>query len=297
MPNTVFHGSMTALVTPFQNTQLDLGAVADLTAWHREEGTNALVPVGTTGETPTLEEPERRQVVEAVITAAAGHIPVIAGVGGPNTAACIEKARHAKAEGADAALVVTPYYNRPDQEGLYAHFSAIADAVQLPLIAYDVPHRTAVTLSVETLVRLAEHPNIVGVKDATSDMARVPALRRRCGPDFALLSGEDGSALGFLAMGGDGVISVTANVAPRLFADMVSAARAGRFDEARAINDRLAPLHEALFAAPSPGPAKYALSLMKRCSPDVRLPILPPPPRAQAQIEAALELALETADA
>lgn len=291
-PPVLVQGALCALVTPFRDGAVDVEALRHLATWHLESGTHGLAPVGTTGEAATLSEAERRRVLETVIDTVAGRVPVIAGAGGPDTAACVEKLRHAKEVGADAALVVTPYYNTPNQDGLYAHYTALADAVALPIVAYTVPKRTGVNLSVETLARLSAHPNIVGVKDATADVARVARLRRQCAPGFLLFSGDDASALGFVALGGDGTISVTANVAPALMARMHDAALAGRIAEARAVNDQLAPLHDALFASPSPGPSKYALSLLDRCRPDVRAPITPPDAEAAVRVEAALELAL-----
>ncbi len=287
----IVQGSLCALATPFRDGAVDVAALRHLATWHIEEGTHGLAPVGTTGEAATLSEAERRQVLETVIETVGGRIPVIAGAGGPDTAGCVGKLQHAKAVGADAALVVTPYYNTPNQDGLYRHYAALADAVALPIIAYTVPKRTGVDLSVETLARLSRHPNIVGVKDATADVARVARLRRECASGFVLLSGDDATALGFVALGGHGTISVTANVAPALMARMHDAALAGRMGEARAINDRLAPLHDALFASPSPGPAKYALSLMGRCAPDLRAPLTEPDAAAAVRVEAALELA------
>lgn len=280
-----------ALVSPLRDGALDESALRALVAWHVGEGTSALAPAGTTGESATLTEAERRKLVEIVVDEAEGRIPVIAGIGGPSTSATLEKARHAKAEGAHAGLVVTPYYNRPDQEGLYAHFSAIADAVELPLIVYNVPRRTAVDLSVQTLGRLSSHPNIVAVKDASCDVGRVARMIGVCGPDFALLSGDDPSALGFMAAGGHGVVSVTGNVTPGPMARMCAAALAGDIAQARALNLALAPLHDALFAAASPGPTKYALSTLGRCSAELRLPLTPPPPAACEAVDAALRLA------
>lgn len=292
MVTSVFSGSIVALVSPLREGALDEGALRALTAWHVSEGTSALAPAGTTGESATLSEAERRKLVEIVIDEAGGRIPVIAGVGGPSTSATIDKVRHAKAEGAHAGLVVTPYYNRPDQEGLYAHYSAIADAVELPLIVYNVPRRTAVDLSVETLGRLSAHPNIVAVKDASCDIGRVARMITACGPNFALLSGDDPSALGFMAAGGHGVVSVTGNVTPGPMAQMCAAALAGDLAQARALNLLLAPLHDALFAAASPGPTKYALSTLGRCTRELRLPLTEPPAAAREQVDAAMRLAL-----
>ncbi len=284
----MFHGSIVALVTPFRNGVIDERAFQDLVAWHLREGTHGFVPVGTTGESPTLSHEEHRRVVELCVEAAGRRRPVIAGTGSNSTDEAISLTRHAKEAGADAALVVTPYYNKPTQEGLYAHYKAINDAVDLPLVIYNIPGRSVVDMSVETMARLAKLPNIVGVKDATADIVRPLLTRAACGAEFCQLSGEDANAVAFLAHGGQGCISVTANVAPRLCAEMQEAWRAGRADEALAIHHRLLPLHQALFCETSPAPAKYALSRLGRCSAEVRLPLVEIAERSRERVDAAL---------
>lgn len=284
----MFQGSIVALVTPFRNGAIDDRAFQELVAWHVAEGTSGLVPVGTTGESPTLSHQEHERVVELCVEAAAGRVPVIAGAGSNSTAEAISLTRHAKAARADAALVVTPYYNKPTQEGLFAHYKAIQDAVDLPILIYNIPGRSIVDMTPETMGRLARLPNIVGVKDATADIVRPLLTTVSCGPEFCQLSGEDGNALAFLAHGGRGCISVTANVAPRLCAEMHAAWQAGRPDEALAIHRRLMPLHTALFCETSPGPTKYALGRMGRCGDEVRLPLVPIGERSRAVVDAAL---------
>jgi 4-hydroxy-tetrahydrodipicolinate synthase len=284
----MFHGSIVALVTPFRNGAIDERAFQDLVAWHLREGTHGFVPVGTTGESPTLSHDEHRRVVKLCVEAAGRRRPVIAGTGSNSTDEAISLTRHAKEAGADAALVVTPYYNKPTQEGLYAHYKAINDAVDLPLVIYNIPGRSVVDMSVETMARLAKLPNIVGVKDATADIVRPLLTRAACGAEFCQLSGEDANAVAFLAHGGQGCISVTANVAPRLCAEMQEAWRAGRPDEALAIHHRLLPLHQALFCETSPAPAKYALSRLGRCSAEVRLPLVEIAERSRERVDAAL---------
>jgi 4-hydroxy-tetrahydrodipicolinate synthase len=284
----MFHGSIVALVTPFRNGAIDERAFQDLVAWHLREGTHGFVPVGTTGESPTLSHEEHRRVVELCVEAAGRRRPVIAGTGSNSTDEAISLTRHAKEAGADAALVVTPYYNKPTQEGLYAHYKAINDAVDLPLVIYNIPGRSVVDMSVETMARLAKLANIVGVKDATADIVRPLLTRAACGAEFCQLSGEDANALAFLAHGGQGCVSVTANVAPRLCAEMQQAWRAGRPDEALAIHHRLLPLHQALFCETSPAPAKYALSRLGRCSAEVRLPLVEIAERSRERVDAAL---------
>ncbi len=265
-------GSLPALVTPFANGQLDLDTLKKLVEWHISQGSHGLVPVGTTGESPTLSHAEHDLVVETVVTAVAGRIPVVAGAGSNNTAETVRLVKAAKAAGADAALVVTPYYNKPTQRGLIAHFTAAADC-GLPIIIYNIPGRSVVDMTPETMGELAKHDMIVGVKDATGDLARVPNQRLSCGPDFVQVSGEDPTAIGFNAQGGVGCISVTANVAPALCAQMQDAALAGDYAAALAINDRLMPLHKAIFAEPGVVGAKYAMSLLGKCSEDVRSPL------------------------
>lgn len=287
----MFHGSIVALVTPFRNGRIDETAFQDLIEWHIGQGTHGFVPVGTTGESPTLSHAEHQRVVELCVEAVAGRRPVIAGTGSNATDEAISLTRHAKQAGADAALVVTPYYNKPTQEGLYAHYKAIHDAVTLPIIIYNIPGRSVVDMSPETMGRLARLPNIVGVKDATADIVRPLLTAEACGAEFCQLSGEDGNALAFLAHGGQGCISVTANVAPRQCAEMQEAWRAGRPDEALAIHRRLMPLHRALFCETSPAPAKHALSRLGRCSDEVRLPLVGLAEASKAKVAAAMAAA------
>ncbi|MEQ8405343.1 MAG: 4-hydroxy-tetrahydrodipicolinate synthase [Oceanicaulis sp.] len=285
----MLHGSLTALVTPFKNGAVDEAAFAALIEHQIEAGTHGLVPAGTTGETPTLTREERLRVVELCVEVSAGRVPVVAGVGVNATAATIELQDHAKRVGADAGLVVAPYYNKPSQDGVAAHFQAVAEAVALPIVVYNVPGRTITDIAPETLARIAEHPNIVAVKDATGEVERVTIHRNLIGDGFIQLSGEDASALGYNAHGGHGAISVTSNVAPKLCARFQDACRTGDWKTARRLNDQLTPLHQALFAAPSPGPSKYALSLLGLCEPEVRLPLLEIPDAAKAQVRAAME--------
>src|SRR5437764_2069228 len=272
---TKFRGSFTALVTPFRNGSLDEAAFRGLVSWQIAEGTHGLVPVGTTGESPTLSNDGNKQVVEWCIEEAKGRVPVIAGAGSNSTKEAIELAEHAEKAGANAVLVVTPYYNKPTQEGMYQHFKAINDAIGIPIIIYNIPARSVIDMSVETMKRLFELKNIAGVKDATASMVRVSQQRAEIGPDFNQLSGEDGTALGFNAHGGHGCISVTSNVAPRLCAEFQGACLRGDYATALALNDKLMPLHAALFVETSPAPAKYALSLLGRCAETVRLPMVP----------------------
>jgi 4-hydroxy-tetrahydrodipicolinate synthase len=284
----MFNGSIVALITPFRNGAIDEPALQSLVEWHIEQGTHGLVPVGTTGESPTLSHAEHERVVELVIEAAGGRVPVIAGAGSNATAEAISLARHAKAAGADGILVVTPYYNKPTQDGLYAHFKAIHDAAELPLLIYNIPGRSVVDMSVDTMARLAELPQVVGVKDATNDLARPLLTTLACGADFCQLSGEDITALAFLANGGDGCISVTANVAPRQCAEMQDAWAKGDAKGALAIHQRLTPLHRALFLETSPAPVKYAVARLGRCAPDVRLPLVPPKAPTREAVDAAM---------
>lgn len=270
----MFKGSMPALVTPFRNGELDLDTLKKLVEWHIGEGSNGLVPVGTTGESPTLTHREHEMVVEEVVKAAAGRVPVVAGAGSNNTLEAIRLIRHAEAVGADAALVVTPYYNKPTQDGLIAHFTAMHDAADLPIIIYNIPPRSVIDMTPATMGKLAELPRIIGVKDATGDVTRVSKQRNTCGTDFVQLSGEDASALGFNAHGGVGCISVTANVAPALCAEFQSATLSGDFAKALELQDRLMPLHEAIFLEPGLAGAKYGLSVLGRCSEEVRLPLV-----------------------
>jgi 4-hydroxy-tetrahydrodipicolinate synthase len=269
----MFQGSITALITPFRNGAVDETAFQKFVDWQVKQGTQALVPCGTTGESPTLSHEEHMRVVDLCIEAAGRRVPVIAGTGSNSTAEAIRLTRHAKKVGADAALVVTPYYNKPTQEGLYQHFKAVHDAADLPIVIYNIPGRCVIDMTVDTMARLAKLPNIVGVKDATADLARPLATRIAIGPKFCQLSGEDATALPFLAQGGHGCISVTSNIAPRLCADMHEAWGSGDLKSAMAINERLMPLHQALFCETSPGPVKYAASLMGFCSAETRLPL------------------------
>lgn len=272
----MFRGSITALITPFTGGEVDAEAFQAIVEWQIGEGTHGLVPVGTTGESPTLSHDEHKRVVELCVEAAGGRVPVIAGAGSNNTAEAIDFSRHAKKAGADAILIVTPYYNKPSQEGLYQHFKAVHDAADLPLVIYNIPGRSVVDMSVETMARLSRDcENIVGVKDATANLARVSLQRQACGKDFIQLSGEDPTALGFMAHGGVGCISVTSNVAPRLCAEFQEACLAGDFAKALGYQDRLMPLHRALFLETSPAPTKYAVSLLERCEAEARLPIVP----------------------
>jgi 4-hydroxy-tetrahydrodipicolinate synthase len=286
----MFFGSIPALVTPFAAGRVDEALFRDFVAWQIAEGSNALVPCGTTGEVATLTAEEHRDVIASTVEVAKGRVPVIAGCGTYSTAASIERVRAAADLGADAALIVVPYYNKPSQAGLAAHFTAIADASPLPIVVYNVPARTVADISVETLGEVAKHPKIVAVKDATGNLARVTAQRISCGTDFCQLSGNDDLALGFNAMGGVGCISVTANVAPKLCADFQAATREGRWDDALNLQDRLYPLHAALFTDSSPGPAKYALSRVRPGFPtELRLPLTEPSEASRRAVDAALE--------
>ncbi|MBI1398780.1 MAG: 4-hydroxy-tetrahydrodipicolinate synthase [Hyphomonas sp.] len=289
----MFHGSIPALVTPFRNGAVDKKAFAGLVERQIAGGSAALVPVGTTGETSTLSTEEHKDVVRLCVEVAAGRVPVIAGAGSNATEEAIDLVRHAKAVGADAALVVCPYYNKPNQDGLFAHFKAINDAVALPVFLYNVPGRTIVDLMPPTVAALAALPNVIGIKDASDEMERVALHNHLIAPgtQFIQLSGEDSSALAHRAMGGAGCISVTANVLPEACAAMHAAFEDGDLESARAINERLVLLHRAMFCSPSPGPAKYALSRIGLCTDEVRLPITPPDAAARAQIDAALALA------
>lgn len=290
----MFQGSIPALVTPFTEAgAVDEKAFADHVEWQIAEGSSGLVPVGTTGESPTLSHEEHKRVVELCIQVANKRVPVIAGAGSNNTKEAIELAQHAEKVGADALLVVTPYYNKPTQKGLIAHFSAIADAVSLPIFIYNIPGRSVIDMSPETMGVLAKaHKNIVGVKDATGKLERVSDQRITCGPDFIQLSGEDATALGFNAHGGVGCISVTANVAPKLCAEFQAATLAGDYKTALGYQDRLMPLHKAIFLEPGLCGAKYALNRLGRMSRTVRLPLLP---TLEASTEAAIDAALKHA--
>ncbi len=284
----MFRGSLVALVTPFRNGAVDEKALEDLVEWHIAEGTHGLVPVGTTGESPTLTHEEHERVIEIVVRKAAKRVPVIAGAGSNNTAEAIRFMRHAEKVGADAALVVTPYYNKPTQAGLIAHFRALHDCCTLPIIIYNIPPRSVVDMLPATMGELAKLPRIIGVKDATGDLSRVPKQRIACGRDFIQLSGEDATALGFNAHGGVGCISVTANVAPRLCAEFQQATLAGDYARALDYQDRLMPLHTAIFLEPGLAGAKHGLSVLGRCAEEVRLPLLPVTEPVRGQIRAAM---------
>lgn len=270
----MIRGSLTALVTPFKDNLLDIEALKHLVEWQIDQGTNGLVPVGTTGESPTLSHNEHETVIEEVVKAVSGRVPVVAGAGSNNTAEGIGLIQHAARVGADAALVVTPYYNKPTQAGLIAHFKAMHDAADIPIILYNIPGRSVVDMSPETMGELSKLPRIIGVKDATGDLARVSQQRMTCGERFIQLSGEDATAHGFNAQGGVGCISVTANVAPRLCSELHAATTQGDFTTALKIQDRLMPLHNAIFAEPGLTGAKYGLSLLGKCSDEVRLPLV-----------------------
>jgi 4-hydroxy-tetrahydrodipicolinate synthase len=285
---TTFRGSFTALITPFKNGSLDEKAFRDLVDWQIAEGTNGLVPVGTTGESPTLSHDEHMQVVEWCVEQARGRVPVIAGAGSNSTKEAIGLAQHAEKAGADAVLVVSPYYNKPTQEGLYQHFKAINDAIGIPIIMYNIPSRSVIDISVDTMKRLYELKNIAGVKDATANMARVSQQRAALGPDFNQLSGEDITALGFMAHGGHGCISVTSNVAPRLCAQFQSACLRGDYATALTLQDKLAPLHINLFVETSPAPIKYGMSLIGRGENLLRLPMVPATEKAQVAVREAM---------
>lgn len=271
----MFKGSFTALITPFDNGSFDEDAFRKLVDYQIKGGTHGLVPMGTTGKSPTVSHDEHRRVVELCIEHAAGRVPVIAGAGSNSTAEAVELLKYAKSAGANAALVVTPYYNKPTQEGLYQHYKALNDAADLPIIIYNIPGRSVIDMSVATMTRLFALPNIVGVKDATASMVRISQQRAAMGEKFNQLSGEDATALGFMAHGGHGCISVTANVAPKLCAEFQNACLAGDFTKARKVHDILLPLHDALFVESNPGPVKYAASRLGFCKPDVRLPLAP----------------------
>lgn len=283
-----FRGSFTALVTPFKNGGLDEAAFRALVDWQIAEGTNGLVPVGTTGESPTLSHEEHHRVVAWCIDQAAGRVPIIAGAGSNSTAEAVALSKHAEKAGAAGVLVVTPYYNKPTQEGLYQHFKAVNDAIGIPIIIYNIPARSVIDMSVETMKRLFELPNIAGVKDATANVLRVSLQRAGVGEDFNQLSGEDGTALGFMAHGGHGCISVTSNVAPRLCAQFQGACLKGDYAAALTLQDKLLPLHQALFIETNPSPAKYALSLLGRCSETVRLPLVGVSDKTKAAVRDAM---------
>ncbi len=288
MAGPMFRGSIPALITPFANGKVDEKAFQDFVDWQIKQGSHGLVPCGTTGESPTLSHEEDMRVTALCVEAAAGRVPVIAGTGSNNTEEAILLSCAAKEAGADAVLVVTPYYNKPTQDGLYAHYKAIHDAVEIPILIYNIPGRCIVDMSVETMARLAELPNIVGVKDATADLVRPAKTRAAIGPDFVQLSGEDPTVVPFLAQGGHGCISVTANVAPRACADLHEAWQRGDVATVQKINDRLMPLHFALFVETSPAPVKYAASLLGLAQNRVRLPMVPVKPETEAKVRDAM---------
>ena len=281
-------GSIPALVTPFRGGAVDFDALVTFVEWQIEQGSTGFVPCGTTGESPTLSHAEHYAVITRTVEVAAGRVPVIAGCGSNDTATAIAHMAHAETVGADAALIVVPYYNKPSQAGLIAHFTALARASKLPIIIYNIPGRSVADMATETMAELAQLPTVIGVKDATGNLARISAQREACGADFIQLSGNDDMALGVNAMGGIGCISVTANVAPQLCAQFQAATLAGDFRTALAINDRLYPLHAALFGDASPGPTKYALAQLGKMAADVRLPICEPSAAAKAAVDAAL---------
>ena len=286
----MFRGSFPALVTPFRDEAFDEGSYRAFVEWQISEGSHGLVPCGTTGESATLDADEHRAVISACVEVAAGRVRVIAGCGSNDTRHAIALTRSAKEAGADAALHVPPYYNRPNQEGVYAHLAAIAETVDIPIVLYNVPSRTITDINVETMARLAQIANVVAVKDATGNLGRVAAQRIACGADFIQLSGNDDMALGFMAMGGVGCVSVTANVAPRLCAQFQQACLDEEWTEALALQDRLYPLHAALFSDASPGPVKYAVNRVRPdFPPDLRLPMTPPSEASRRAVDAALE--------
>jgi 4-hydroxy-tetrahydrodipicolinate synthase len=281
-------GSIPALITPLKDGKVDEAAFRKLVSWQIAEGSHGLVPCGTTGESPTLSHDEHMRVIEICVEEANGRVPVIAGAGSNSTAEAISLTKFAKKVGADAVLSVTGYYNKPSQEGMYRHFAAIADAVDIPILLYNIPGRAIVEISVETMARLAKLKTVVGVKDATANLMRPSRERLACGKDWRLLSGEDGTALGYMAHGGHGCISVTANIAPKLCAEFQNACMQGAFDRALQIQDRLMPVHDAMFCEPSPAPVKYAASLLGLSTDEVRLPLVPATAEARAKVKSAL---------
>lgn len=288
MPGPMFSGSMTALITPFRGGQVDESAFQDFVEWQISEGTDALVPCGTTGESPTLSHEEDMRVTALCVEVANGRVPVIAGTGSNSTDEAVQLTQHAKDAGADAALIVTPYYNKPTQEGLYQHYRTIHDAVEIPIVIYNIPGRSIVDMSVETMSRLAALPNIVGVKDATADLVRPALTQLAIGNDFSQLSGEDATIVPFIAQGGHGCISVTSNVAPRLCADLHAAWKRRDIDQVMEVNKRLMPLHQALFVESSPGPVKFAASLLGHCENELRLPMVPVQLETEVKVKAAM---------
>ncbi len=287
----MFKGSLVALITPFRDGAVDETAFQEHVAWQIGQGTHGLVPCGTTGESPALEHDEQKRLIELCVEVAKGRAPVIAGTGSNSTAHTIALTKDAKEAGADAALIVCPYYNKPTQEGLYQHFKAVNDTVDLPIIIYNIPGRSVVDMSNATMARLAKLPNVIGVKDATNDLARPLKMRVEIEGQFCLLSGEDATAVAYLAQGGDGCISVTANVAPGLCSEMHVAWQKGDVATVRTINERLMPLHDALFAETSPTPVKYAASLLGRCTPEVRQPLWELLPETKEKVQRAMRSA------
>ena len=290
-PHVAFSGALTALITPFQNGEVDDQAFLKLVEWQIESGIHGLVPVGTTGESPTLSHDEHDHVVEMCVKQAAGRVPVIAGAGSNNTAESVRLAQHAESVGADAVLVVAPYYNKPTQAGLTAHYQAVADVISIPLIVYDIPGRSIIQVNDDTLAALATHKNIAGIKDATADCGRPTRLLNLIGEEFAQLSGEDATQIGYLAAGGHGVISVVSNIAPALSSQMHVAFKEGRIGDAMAINRRLMPLHDALFCEASPGPVKYAAERLGLCGRETRLPLTEISDSSKHTVDAALSAA------
>jgi 4-hydroxy-tetrahydrodipicolinate synthase len=284
----MFKGSFVALITPFRNGAVDEAAFQEHVAWQLGQGTHGLVPIGTTGECPALEDEEQERLIALCVEVAKGRAPVIPGTGFNSTAHTIHATKVAKKAGADAALVVCPYYNKPTQEGLYQHFKSVHDAVDIPIVIYNIPGRTAVEMSVQTMARLAKLPNIIGVKDSTNDLTRPVKTRLAIEREFSMLSGEDGTAVAFLAQGGHGCISVTANVAPAQLSQMHEAWQKGNVATVQQINERLMPLHDALFVETSPGPVKYAASLLGRCTAEVRQPLWQTTPETQEKVRTAM---------
>ena len=285
----MFKGSIVALITPFKNNMLDEDSYISLIHYHLENGTSGLVPAGTTGESPTLDHEEHRKVIELCVKESKGKIPIIAGTGSNSTAEAISLTKFAEKSGADAALIVTPYYNKPTQEGLYQHFKAINDNCSIPIIIYNIPPRSVVDMNVDTMARLYELKNIVGVKDATAELSRVKKQREKMGPDFIQLSGEDGTALEFNLNGGVGCISVSANVAPKLCSDFQKEIANNNINEAKKINEKLMPLHKSLFIESSPSPVKYAASVLKLCSDEVRLPLVKISEKTKNEVKSAMQ--------
>lgn len=292
IPELPFKGVNTALITPFKDGQIDKIALRDLVNWQIQQGVHGLVPVGTTGESPTLSHEEHDEVIEITVTEAAGRVPIIAGAGSNNTSEAIRLAKHAEDVGADAVLIVSPYYNKPTQQGLKAHFLSIADELSsIPLIVYDIPGRSVVSVKDELLAELAKHKNIIGVKDATGDAARPARLSNLIGDDFCQLSGDDATAFSYLASGGHGMISVVSNIAPKLYSDMYNSFCAGDIKTGMEINKKLMALHDGLFCEASPAPVKYAAERLRLCKSELRLPLVSASDEAKRIIDKALALA------